>query len=147
MLLRNDICGYACGFKPPKYVVLSIRKLNWCAVCKYVAYCIESSLYTWVFNFFQMNEGRKSQIVLPDERRLDLLIQVSNHLLGEKIKTMNHRKSGPLTDTYCMDQMAGTVSKAKNTALICVSLCVILVELDHHFEVGVYLWLDMLYKL
>lgn len=91
MLLRNDICGYACGFKPPKYVVLSIRKLNWCAVCKYVAYCIESSLYTWVFNFFQMNEGRKSQIVLPDERRLDLLIQVSNHLLGEKIKTMNHR--------------------------------------------------------
>lgn len=103
MLLRNDICGYACGFKPPKYVVLSIRKLNWCTVCKYVAYCIESSLYTWVFNFFQMNEGRKSQIVLPDERRLDLLIQVSNHLLGEKIKTMNHRKSGRLTDTYCME--------------------------------------------
>lgn len=52
---------------------------------------------------------------------------------------MNHRKSGPLTDTYCMDRMAGTVSKAKNTALICVSLCVILVELDHHFEVGLYL--------
>jgi len=24
-----------------------------------------------------MNEGRKSQIVLPDERRLDLLIQVT----------------------------------------------------------------------
>lgn len=43
--------------------------------------------------------------------------------------------------------MAGTVSKAKNTALICVSLCVILVELDLHFEVGLYLWLDMLYKL
>lgn len=88
MLLRNDICGYACGFKPPKYVVLSIRKLNWCAVCKYmyVAYCIESSLYTWVFNFFQMNEGRKSQIVLPDERRLDLLIQVSNHLQVRKLK-------------------------------------------------------------
>lgn len=79
-------CGYACGFKPPKYVVLSIRKLNWCTVCKYVAYCIESSLYTWVFNFFQMNEGRKSQIVLPDERRLDLLIQVSNHLQVRKLK-------------------------------------------------------------
>lgn len=86
MLLRNDICGYACGFKPPKYVVLSIRKLNWCTVCKYVAYCIETSLYTWVFNFFQMNEGRKSQIVLPDERRLDLLIQVSNHLQVRKLK-------------------------------------------------------------
>lgn len=54
---------------------------------------------------------------------------------------MNHRKSGLLHG------MAGTVSKAKNTALIYVSLCVILVELDHHFEVGLYLWLDMLYKL
>lgn len=47
---------------------------------------IESSLYTLVFNFFQMNEGRKSQIVLPDERRLDLLIQVSNHLQVRKLK-------------------------------------------------------------
>lgn len=141
MLLRNDICGYACGFKPPKYVVLSIRKLNWCAVCKYVAYCIESSLYTWVFNFFQMNEGRKSQIVLPDERRLDLLIQVSNHLQVRKLKQWTTENQALLHG------MAGTVSKAENTALICVSLCVILVELDLHFEVGLYLWLDMLYKL
>lgn len=52
MLLCNDICGYVCGFKLLKYVVLLIRKLNWCIVCKYVVYCIESLLYIWVFNFF-----------------------------------------------------------------------------------------------
>lgn len=122
MLLRNDICGYACGFKPLKYVVLSIRKLNWCAVCKYVAYCIESSLYTWVFNFFQMNEGRKSQIVLPDERRLDLLIQVSNHLQVRKLKqwtTENQARSQTLTAWNGRD----CVKSQKYCFKICQSVC------------------------
>ena len=31
-----------------------------------------------VFVLFQMNEGRKSQIVLLDDRRLDIIIQVSD---------------------------------------------------------------------
>ena len=40
-------------------------------------YRVIEELRVTVF-FLQMNEGRKSQVVLPDERRLDLLIQVSH---------------------------------------------------------------------
>lgn len=43
--------------------------------------------------------------------------------------------------------MVGIVLKVKNIVLIYVSLCVILVELDYYFEVGLYLWFDMFYKL
>lgn len=57
---------------------------------------------------------------------------------------MNHRKSGPLTDTCCMERQ-GLCQRQKYHQG--VSLCVILVELDHHFVVGLYLGLDMLYKL